>query len=110
MSIERIMVFAALLVPAFLLFGFALYDVATTRRLSVARKVAWAVVIVGTLLIGTLAYFVVRPLPDRRRASHHGGSERSAEFLLLLEQEEGGAIDDASFGAEKRALFEPPTS
>lgn len=110
MSIERIMVFVALVVPAFLLVGFALYDVIITRRLSVARKVVWAVVIVGTLLIGTLVYFVVRPLPDRRRASHHGGSERSAEFLHLLGQKESGTIDDASFVAEKRALFSPPTS
>lgn len=105
MSTERILVFVALVVPALVLIGFALYDVVTTRRLSVARKVAWALVIVGTLFIGTLAYFVVRPLPNRRRASHHGGSERSAEFLHLLEQKERGAIDAATFSTKKHAMF-----
>ena len=103
MSLESIVTFVAITLPAFLVVGYALFDVITTKRLSVAKKVLWVAVIIVTIHIGVLFYLLFRPLPDRRQASQQGGSERSAEFLDLLERHDRDQVPD--YTAQKQALF-----
>ena len=56
MSLERIIVFVAIALPAFFVVGYALFDAITTKRLSVAKKVH--------RLKGTAATVAARPLLD----------------------------------------------
>lgn len=103
MSLERIGVFIAVAIPAFLVVAWALFDAITAKRLSVGRKALWVAVIALTAHIGVLLYFLIRPLPEARRASRHGGSTRSATLLDLLERHDRHHLDD--FTTQKQALF-----
>ena len=103
MSLERIGVFIAVALPAFIVVAYALVDVIAAKRLSAGRKALWVGVIVFTAHVGVLLYFLVRPLAESRKASRQGGSERSAALLDLLERHDRGQIDD--FVARKQALF-----
>lgn len=110
MSADSVIIVAVVALPAILLMGFALVDVVITDRLSTGAKIAWVAAIALTLLIGTFAYLVTRPLPDRRRTSPDGGSDASAALIALIQRKERDEIDAADFRATVGQLFEPPVT
>ncbi len=102
----------AIVVPLFLLWAAAFVDLVQRRDISISRKALWATLVVFTVHIGVLIYFIMRPVrtPHGKEVGH--SADRSSAIVGRLEQmhdlhDRGEIADDAYLEAKRELLGLP---
>ena len=99
----------AITVPLALLWVAVIVDLLRRKDLGVGRKVMWLAIVVFTVHIGVLLYFVFRPIPPpagkrARDKDEHASAIVSSIEQLHEEHEAGGLPDDAYLSAKRQLL------
>lgn len=96
-------------VPLALLWFAVIVDLFRRDDLSVFRKALWATLVILTVHIGVLLYFVFRPLPPPPGKDLAVSAERSSTIVTDLErlrnQHRAGNISDDEYLSTKRELL-----
>lgn len=101
--------FVIFVVPVFVLFGYATYDVIRRHDTPVWHKALWLVVFCFVPIIGPLIYLVIRPpgtTNDQRRIAE--GEETAAQQLeRLADLHERGKLTDEEYSHAKAQQLDP---
>ncbi len=78
----NVLLWIAVTVPLALLWVAVLVDLLRRKDLSLVRKAMWAAIVVFTIHIGVLLYFVFRPVPPPAGKRDHDEADRSSKIVL----------------------------
>jgi len=99
----------AITVPLALLWVAVLVDLLRRKDLSVFRKAVWAAIVVFTIHIGVLLYFVLRPIPQPAGKRDSDEADRSSKIVTSIERlhknHDAGEIGDDDYLEAKRELL-----
>lgn len=105
----EVLLIIAIAVPLFLLWVAVIVDLLRRRDLSIGKKLMWLVIVVLTLHIGVLLYFVFRPIPPPAGKRARNKDDRASAIVTSIEvlhvQHEAGDISDDAYLTAKRGLL-----
>jgi len=104
-----VLLLIAVTVPLFLLWVVVIVDLLRRKDLSIWKKLMWLVIVVFTVHIGVVLYFIFRPVPPpsgkRERDRHDRASAIVTGIEVLHVRHNEGDISDDAFLEEKRELL-----
>lgn len=99
----------AIAVPLFLLWVAVIVDLLRRNDLSIGKKLMWLVIVVFSVHIGVLLYFIFRPIPPPAGKRRHDKDERASAIVDSIEslhaQHDLGDISDEAYLHAKRELL-----
>jgi len=108
-SVVRFLLGIAIFVPLALLWLAVIIDLLKRNELSVFRKALWATLVILTVHVGVVLYFVFRPVPQPPGKDLAVSADRSSAIVTRLEQlrdeHRNGTISDDHYLATKRELL-----
>jgi len=104
-----VMLRVAVFVPLALLWFAVIVDLLRRNDLSAFRKALWATVVILTVHVGVVLYFVFRPVPQPPGKDLAASADRSSTIVTRLEElrsvYRAGSITDDEYLASKRELL-----
>ena len=99
----------AITVPLFLLWVAVIVDLLRRKDLSIGKKLMWFVIVVLTVHIGVVLYFIFRPIPPPSGKREHDKDERASAIVTSIEllhvQHSTGDISNNAYLYAKRELL-----
>ena len=99
----------AMTVPLFLLWVAVIVDLLRRKDLSIGKKLMWLVIVVFTVHIGVLLYFIFRPIPPPSGKRERHKDERASAIVTTIEmlhvQHDAGDISNDAYLDAKRELL-----
>ncbi|MEN8238924.1 MAG: hypothetical protein ABFR53_06955 [Actinomycetota bacterium] len=105
----RTLLWIALTVPLALLWVAVFVDLFRRKDLRFTRKAMWGAIVVFTIHIGVLVYFILRPIPPPHGKRARDTQDRASAIVESMEQlhtqhAAGDISDDAYLGAKRELL------
>lgn len=105
----EVLLVIAVTVPLFLLWVAVIVDLLRRKDLSLWKKLMWLVIVVLTIHIGVLLYFIFRPVPPPSGKREHNKDERASAIVTSIEalhvQHSAGDISNNAYLDAKRELL-----
>jgi hypothetical protein len=99
----------AITIPLFLLWVAVIVDLLRRKDLSIGKKLMWLVIVVVTVYIGVVLYFIFRPVPPPSGKREHDKDDRASAIVAGIEvlhvQHDAGDISDDAYLNAKRELL-----
>jgi uncharacterized membrane protein len=104
-----VLLLIAVTVPLVLLWAAVIVDLLRRKDLSIGRKVMWLAIVVFTVYIGVVLYFIFRPVPPPSGKHEKDKDERASGIVTSIEvlhvQHAAGDISDSVYLSAKRELL-----
>jgi uncharacterized membrane protein len=104
-----VLLIIAVTVPLLLLWVAVIVDLLRRRDLSVGKKLMWLAIVIVTIYVGVVLYFIFRPVPNpsgkREREKDERASAIVASIEVLHKRHAAGEISDSTYLEDKRELL-----
>jgi uncharacterized membrane protein len=108
-TVADVLLVIAITVPLFLLWVAVIVDLLRRKDLSIGKKLMWLVIVVVTVYIGVVLYFIFRPVPPPSGKREHDKDDRASAIVASIEvlhvQHDAGDISDDAYLNAKRELL-----
>jgi hypothetical protein len=104
-----VLLLIAITIPLILLWVAVIVDLLRRKDLSIVKKVMWLAIVVVTVYVGVVLYFIFRPIPPPSGKREHDEVDQASAIVASIEvlhlQHEVGDISDVAYLDAKRELL-----